>query len=125
MLQVVAEKKALKTINRYVDTVGKTGYVKHDVMRRMLLYLFFVDFVEYTHDYFTREDYDTVAEALSKLFSNGGCLLPYPVFCTNRGKVGRAHYMGAFNLRVTEGETLADRIKRATEDDDLRTAMVL
>ena len=80
MLQVVAEKKALKTINRYVETVGKTGYVKHDVMRRMLLYLFFVDFVEYTHDYFTRKDYDTVAAALSRLFSNGGCLLPYPVF---------------------------------------------
>lgn len=123
MLQVVAEKKALKTINSYVETVGKTGYVKHDVMRRMLLYLFFVDFVEYTHDYFTRKDYDTVAGALSRLFSNGGCLLPYPVFCANRATVGRAHYMGAFKLRVTEGVEIADRIKRITEDEVLRTAM--
>ena len=123
MLQVVAEKKALKTINRYVETVGKTGYVKHDVMRRMLLYLFFVDFVEYTHDYFTRKDYDTVAAALSRLFSNGGCLLPYPVFCANRATVGMAHYMGAFKLRVTEGVEIADRIKRITEDEVLRTAM--
>ena len=124
MLQVVAEKKALRTINGYLDLVNKTGYVKHTVMSRMLLYLFLVDFVEYTHDFFTSNDYDTVAEALRKLFSDGGCLLPYPVFCTNRGKLGRAHYMGALNLRVTEGLTLADRIKRATEEYELRSAMM-
>lgn len=124
MLQVVAERKALNTINGYIDMVQRMGYVKHDTMSRLLLYLFFVDFVEYTHDYFTRNDYDTVSLLLSKLFSNGGCLLSYPVFCTNRIKVGRAHYMGALNLRVTEGTTLADRLKRITEEEELRSAML-
>lgn len=121
MLQVIAEKKALNTIKGYVDIVGKTGYVKHDMMRRMLTYLFLIDFVEYTHDFFTMDDYNTIAILLEKLFSNGGCLLPYPVFCTNRVKVGVPHYIGSLRLRVTEGRTVDDRIKRVTETDILRT----
>lgn len=121
MLQVIAEKKALNTIKGYVDLVSKTGYVKHDTMRRMLTYLFLIDFVEYTHDFFTRLDYDTIAILLEKLFSNGGCLLPYPVFCTNRAKIGRAHYMGSLRLRVTEDATFGEQIKRTTEDEILRT----
>lgn len=121
MLQVVAEKRALQTLNTYFSVVEKTGYVKHDIRLRFLLYLFLIDFVEFTHDYFTQKDYDIVSEALSKLFSTGGCLLPYPVFCTNRAKVGRAHYMGSLKVRVTEGERISQRKKRITEDDYLRT----
>ena len=121
MLQVIAEKRALKTIDKYIDMVSLTGYVKHDVMRRMLTYLFIIDFVEYTHDFFTRWDYDTIAVLLEKLFSNGGCLLPYQIFCTNRAKIGRAHYMGSLRLRATEDETFGERIKRITEDEILRT----
>ena len=120
MLQVVAEKKALKTLGNYFDMLGMTGYVRNNQVRRFLAYLFLVDFVEYTGDYFTRYDYDTVAEALGRLFANGGCLLPYPVFCTNRITVGTAHYMGKLRLRVTEGKNIEDRIKRITEDDILR-----
>lgn len=120
MLQVVAEKKALKTLGNYFDTLGKTGYVRNSQVRKFLVYLFLIDFVEYTHDYFTRKDYDTVAEALGKLFANGGCLMPYPVFCSNRVQVGKAHYMGALHLRVTEGKKVEDRIKRVMEDDTLR-----
>lgn len=120
MLQVIAEKKALRTLNRYFNVVEKTGYVKSDMLNRFLMYLFLIDFVEYTHDFFTQKDYDTVADALGYLFSTGGCLLPYPVFCTNRATVGRAHYMGTLRARVTEGDRAADRQKRFTEDDHLR-----
>lgn len=121
MLQVTAENTALSTLSRYFNLVSKTGYVKHESLLRFLAYIFLIDFVEYTYDYFTQEDYDTVAEALGRLFSNGGCLMPYPVFCTNRAVRGRAHYLGAFTVRVTEGERLADRITRVTEDEKVRT----
>ena len=120
MLQVIAEKKALRTLNTYYNTVEKTGYVKHDVLLRFLMYLFLIDFVEYTHDFFTEDDYNVVADALGVLFSLGGCMRPYPVFCTNRIKLGRAHYMGTFRLRVTEGNQVTSK-KRITEDEHLRT----
>lgn len=120
MLQVIAEKRALKTLETYFNVAEKVGYVKHDVLFRFMLYLFLIDFVEFTHDFFTQKDYDIVADALEYLFSTGGCLLPYPVFCTNRVKMGRAHYMGTLKVRVTEGERAATRKKRFTEDDFLR-----
>ena len=120
MLQVVAEKKALKTLGNYFAMLSKTGYVKNLQVRRFLAYLFLIDFVEYTSAYFTRKDYDTVAEALGRLFANGGCLMPYPIFCSNRIKVGKPYYMGALRLRVTEGKKVEDRIKRITEDEILR-----
>ena len=121
MLQVVAEKRALRTLNTYFDVAKKTGYVKHDVLLRFMMYLFLIDFVEFTHDFFTQRDYDTVSDALSYLFSTGGCLLPYPVFSTNRATVGRAHYLGTLRLRVTEGARAVDRQDRITEDEQLRT----
>lgn len=120
MLQVVAEKKALKTLGNYFAMLGKTGYVRNSQVRRFLAYLFLIDFVSYTSTYFTRKDYDTVADALGRLFANGGCLMPYPVFCSNRIVLGKPYYMGALKLRVTEGERVEDRIKRITEDDILR-----
>lgn len=121
MLQVIAEKKALATLNTYYSTVEKTGYVKHNVLLRFLMYLFLIDFVEFTHDYFSEDDYNIVADALGVLFSTGGCMLPYPVFCTNKIKLGRAHYMGTFKVRVTEAERIANSNKRITEDEHLRT----
>lgn len=117
MLQVIAERKALDTLNLYYNQVSQMGYVKHDVLRRFMYYIFLIDFVEYTHDFFTQKDYDVIADALGSLFSTGGCMLPYPVMCANRGTLGRAHYMGTFKVRVTEVEG-DDRI---TEDEILRT----
>lgn len=120
MLQVIAEKRALKTLDTYFSTVEKTGYVKDNVLDRFLMYLFLIDFVEFTHDFFTEKDYNTVADALASLFSTGNCMLPYPVFCANRITLGRAHYMGTFKVRVTEAERIANTKKRITEDDNLR-----
>ena len=121
MLQVIAEDRALKTLETYFSTLEKTGYVRQETLERFLMYLFLIDFVEYTHDFFTEKDYAIVAEALANLFSTGGCLLPYPVFCTNRATLGRPHYMGTFKVRVTEAETAAKGTKRITEDSYLRT----
>lgn len=117
MLQVIAEKKALQTLKLYYNQVQRTGYVKHDVLKRFMYYIFLIDFVEYTHDFFTERDYDIVADALARLFSTGGCMLPYPVMCANRGTLGRAHYMGTLEVRATEDEEITNR---ATEDMIIR-----
>lgn len=121
MLQAVAENRALDTLDTYFSLVSKTGFVKENVLDRFMAYLFLIDLVEFTHDFFTETDYNIVADALASLFSTGNCMLPYPVFCTNRITLGRAHYMGTLKLRVTEAPRAVDGTKRITEDDNLRT----
>ena len=118
MLQVIDEGRALNTTIKYFDILKNTGYVKPGMMSRFTLYLFLLDFVYKTHRFFTENDYDAVDNALRKLFSNGGCLLPYSVFCTDRVKVGLNEYMGTLKNRITE-DSLGDK-DRYTEDDYIR-----
>lgn len=120
MEKVIDSKAALGVLNTYFGNLGLTGYVRESHVKRLLLYLFLVDFVEFTSEFFTEDDHRLVSGLLRKLFINGGCMLPYPTFCVNRATIGRNYYMGEFNLRVTEGKDIEDRIKRVMEDDILR-----
>lgn len=93
------------------------------MMQRYFLYMFLLDFVDYTHRFFTDEDYNAVDNALRKLFANGGCLLPYSVFCVDKVKLGRNEYMGTLKVRKTEDHSIDKDGKnigytdRFTEDD--------
>ncbi len=120
MLQVIDEGKALDTTVKYFDILKNTGYIKPGMMSRFMLYLFLIDFVDNTHRFFSEEDYNAVDNALRKLFSNGGCLLPYSVFCTNKVTLGRNEYMGPLKNRITEDEYDPGNADRYTEDDYIR-----
>ena len=120
MLQVIDEGRALNTTVKYFDILKDTGYLKPGMMSRFILYLFLIDFVDNTHRFFTENDYDAVDNALRKLFSNGGCLLPYSVFCTDRVKLGRNEYMGTLKNRITEDGHDPSNTDRYTEDDYIR-----
>ena len=123
MLQMIDEGKALETTVKYFDILKNTGYVKPGMMQRYFLYMFLLDFVDYTHGFFTVEDYNAVDNALRKLFANGGCLLPYSVFCTDKVKLGRNEYMGTLKVRKTEDDSVDENGKdigytdRFTQDD--------
>ena len=126
MLQMIDESKALETTTKYFDILKNTGYIKPGIMQRYLLYMFLLDFVDYTHNYFTEDDYDAVDNALRKLFVGGGCLLPYSVFCVEKITLGRNEYMGTLKNRITEdhavdidGRNIGDK-DRYTEDDIIR-----
>ena len=126
MLQVIDESKALETTTKYFDILKNTGYMNPGMMQRYLLYMFLLDFVDYTHNYFTEDDYDAVDNALRKLFAGGGCLLPYSVFCVDKVTLGRNEYMGTLKNRITEdhavdidGKNIGDK-DRYTEDDIIR-----
>lgn len=126
MLQVIDEGKALETTTKYFDILKNTGYMNPGMMQRYFLYMFLLDFVDYTHNYFTEDDYDAVDNALRKLFAGGGCLLPYSVFCADRVTLGRDEYMGTLKNRITEdhavdidGRNIGDK-DRYTEDDIIR-----
>ena len=126
MLQVIDESKALETTTKYFDILKNTGYMNPGMMQRYLLYMFLLDFVDYTHNYFTEDDYDAVDNALRKLFAGGGCLLPYSVFCVDKVTLGRNEYIGTLKNRITEdhavdidGRNIGDK-DRYTEDDIIR-----
>ena len=126
MLQVIDEGRALDTTVKYFDILKNTGYIKPGMMSRFMLYLFLIDFVDSTHRFFSEEDYNAVDNALRKLFSNGGCLLPYSVFCTNKVTIGRNEYMGVLKNRITEdlavdenGNSIPNK-DRYTQDDYIR-----
>ena len=126
MLQVIDESKALETTTKYFDILKNTGYMNSGMMQRYFLYMFLLDFVDYTHNYFTEDDYDAVDNALRKLFAGGGCLLPYSVFCVDKVTLGRNEYMGTLKNRITEdhavdidGKNIGDK-DRYTEDDIIR-----
>ncbi len=123
---MIDEGKALETTTKYFDILKNTGYMNPGMMRRYLLYMFLLDFVDYTHNYFTEEDYNAVDNALRKLFAGGGCLLPYSVFCVDKVTLGRNEYMGTLKNRITEdhavdidGRNIGDK-DRYTQDDFIR-----
>ena len=123
---MIDEGKALETTTKYFDILKNTGYINSGMMQRYLLYMFLLDFVDYTHNYFTEDDYDAVDNALRKLFAGGGCLLPYSVFCVDKVTLGRNEYMGTLKNRITEdhavdidGRNIGDK-DRYTEDDVIR-----
>ncbi len=126
MLQVIDEGRALETTVKYFDILKNTGYIKPGMMQRYFLYMFLLDFVDYTHNFFTEEDYDAVDNALRKLFAGGGCLLPYSVFCVDKVTLGRNEYMGTLKNRITEDNAVdidgndIGNDDRYTQDDIIR-----
>ena len=118
MVEVLEHKKALGYLDKYFDQLTKFGYIKKCTASRYLLYLFLVDFVDTLYMFFSEKDYNDVGKLLSELFSDGDCLLSYPVFCSIRAKLGQPQYMGSGRIRITE----IDSYQRKTENDKLRGA---
>lgn len=124
---MIDEGRALDTTTKYFDILKNTGYIKPAMMQRYFLYMFLLDFVDYTHGFFTDKDYDAVDNALRKLFADGGCLLPYSLTCVDKVKLGRNEYMGILRDRITEDHAVTENNKnigdkdRFTQDDYLRT----
>ena len=120
---MIDEGKALKVTSKYFDILKNTGYMKPAMMQRYVIYMFLLDFVDYTHRFFTDEDYNAVDNALRKLFANGGCLLPYDLACVDKVKLGTNDYMGTLKNRITEDHSVDENGKnigtkdRYTEDD--------
>lgn len=114
MVQLISKEKAEGVLVNYIDLLMQTGYVRAGMVKKMLLYTFLIDFVEYMHAFIDEKDYKLIENLLAKLFAGGNCLLPYPVFCTKCATLGSTDYMTDFATRITEvlnGED--DRISEA------------
>lgn len=112
MLSVVDNNKLLSVVDGYYSMLEKTGYVKHDTVIKLLVYEFLAEFIQEAAFFITEEDYLKIDELLRMLFSNGGCIMSYPVFCTNRTKL--AGFAADGYVRITEDKSGNEA--RITED---------
>lgn len=120
MIQLISKTKAEGFLVNYVDLLTQTGYVRPGMVRKLLLYTFLLDFVEYMHAFIDEKDYGLIEKLLSKLFAGGNCLLPYPVFCTRCATLGSTDYMTDNVSRITE--VLNGEDDRISEESIIRTA---
>lgn len=117
MASLFDDKTVLSIIDGYYSHLEKAGYVKHGTVIRMIMYEFLTEFVNNTYFFITEEDYSMIDSLMKKLFTNGGCLMPYPVLCANR--VNIAGYGADGVVRITENDYnhngLSGNIARTTE----------
>ena len=88
-------------VGSYYNALEKTGYMSYANMQKLLLLIFYRDFV--FHDYrglLSKEDYRLIERALDCLWGST-CLIPYPDYL----KMGKLH--------LGEMTEMAQRIKRA------------
>ena len=124
MIELISKKAAEGPLVNFLDLLTKTGYVRAGMVKKLLLYTFLLDFVEYMHAFIDEEDYKIIERMLVKLFSGTNCLLPYPVFCSRRLTLGSTDYMTDFAIRITESAAPGfafDEDKRKTELEEIRT----
>ena len=118
MIEVIDSKNILSHIETYFNTLKHTGYVKDSMNYRFLLYLFLYDFMETFYPMLGDEEYKLIDRLLVRLFSDGGCMLPY----SNRGMdvyVKNMWYNGPVIHRLTEDDESETRF---TEDERHRLA---
>jgi hypothetical protein len=120
MVQLISKSKAEGYLVNYYEMLMQTGYVRDGIVKKLLLYVFLIDMVEYLHAFIDEKDYSIIEKALARIFTGGNCLLPYPVFCTRRATLGSQDYMGDFITRITE-DLLGNDI-RISEENDIRIA---
>jgi len=108
-LVAVMDEIIYNALGSYYNALEKKGYMSYANMQKLLLLIFYRDFV--FHDYrglLSREDYLLIERALDCLWGST-CLIPYPDYL----KMGKLH-LG----EITE---LASRV-RTLEDTDVLKA---
>ena len=95
-------------LGSYYNVLEKKGYMSYANMQKLLLLIFYRDFV--FHDYrgiLSREDYLLIERALDCLWGST-CLIPYPDYL----KMGKLH--------LGETTELANRLKALEESKILK-----
>ena len=119
MKELLSKASAKDAYVRYFNTLRKRGYLGGHSSCRLLVYTFIMDLLHSDLNwYITDEDYAQIRKALRALY--GDCLLPYPIFCTNRIVLGSPMLLGDANMRITEVE----EDMRVTEDGYTRVVEV-
>ena len=107
-LAAVMDEIIYNALGSYYNALEKKGYMSYANMQKLLLLIFYRDFV--FHDYrglLSREDYLLIERALDCLWGST-CLIPYPDYL----KMGKLH--------LGETTELANRLKALEESKILK-----
>lgn len=107
-LAAVMDEIIYNALGSYYNVLEKKGYMSYANMQKLLLLIFYRDFV--FHDYrgiLSREDYLLIERALDCLWGST-CLIPYPDYL----KMGKLH--------LGETTELANRLKALEESKILK-----
>lgn len=118
MNQFFSNGKALDTLHRYFRILGKTGYQSHDRLSRLLMYVFFLEMLDFCYPFLSEEDYQLIEKCQRTLSAGDSCMLPYYVYCVNIAKLGKPVYMSDYRVRVSQ----LRGITRITQNGIVRTA---
>lgn len=118
MESILNEKNAVAFLERYFSSLKNTGYISGHTTCKFLLYLFLIDFADVMFTFLDDEDYRKIYALTSEIFSDGGCMLPYPSACEKKLKAGMPYVMRAISFRKTEILNGGDL--RKSEDENLR-----
>ena len=106
----VMDEVAYEALSTYFNVLEKTGYLADEHVYKLLVLLFYKDFVFNDYrGYLTREDYSLIEKALDCLYGNT-CLISYPDYL----KMGKLH--------LGEATEFACRLK-AIEDTEVLKEM--
>ena len=98
----------LNSLNQYYTVLKKTGYYKYADVRKLLVLIFYRDFV--FNDYrglLTKADYMLIERALNCLYGTT-CLIPYPDYL----KMGKLH--------LGEMTEMAQRVKNIEDTNVIK-----
>ena len=98
----------LNSLNQYYTVLRKTGYYKYADVRKLLVLIFYRDFV--FNDYrglLTKADYMLIERALNCLYGTT-CLIPYPDYL----KMGKLH--------LGEMTEIAQRVKNIEDTNVIK-----
>ena len=116
MLSVVEKDNAKGILDKYFSTVASRGYLKRDTVKRFILWLFLLEFVERVYYLITDEDYNRISAVLDCIFFANNCLLSYEVIRSNISMAEETVSIPTFSLRKTELDML-----RVSQGQELRT----
>lgn len=89
MLSIVDGKPISDLLGRYYTRLSNTGFVDKSTVRKLLMYLFVVSYIDVAYDSLYESDYKKLDKVLDKLFSGCSCIMPYDKRLTTT-----SHYLG-------------------------------
>lgn len=116
MIQYLDYNRVASAMERYYNTLSKTGYVSPGDTEKLVVYFFVLSFIEQSYPYLTDKDYRDISQFLSCLFKSGSCWMTEDLLRLGKMTVGKPYFFGNKNrFRISEDLDLRD-----TELDDLR-----
>lgn len=116
-MNVIDKEIVDKSINNILLHLQKFGGIKNKTLKTLIRYIFLINFIDQFGYTIPDSDYMIIDDFARKILTNCGCLIQFPIQCTDGIKTPMSVRMTS-NLRVSE-----DNVLRLTETNLFRKAL--